>query len=154
MEIDCMNVSQKCQYALRALLELAKRNQTGPVKIADIARAQAIPAKFLEGILLELKKLGVVESKRGPKGGYLLAMPPEELTVGKIIQFIDGPPAPVACVAGEHHTQCPLFGQCAFLPMWRRARDAVANVYDQTTFQNLLEEDQRTNLPSAITYQI
>ena len=136
-----MHVSQKCQYALRALFELAKRSADRPTTIGEVAEAQAIPPKFLELILGELRQGGCVESRRGVHGGYLLAVGPAALTVGEVIRFVDGPVAPVRCVAGGKQTDCPLYGNCAFMGMWKRARDAVAEVYDGTTFQDLIDEE-------------
>jgi Rrf2 family protein len=89
-----MGVSQKCQYALRAVYELASRGSAEPVRIADLAKAQAIPARFLEVIMAQLKQAGVVASRRGNEGGYLLGRPASEITVGKLIRFIDGPTHP------------------------------------------------------------
>ena len=137
-----MSISQKCQYALRAVFELAKRDGTGPTTIAEIAEAQAIPPRFLELILGQLRQGGFVESRRGVRGGYLLAAPRQSLSVGEIIRFVDGPIAPVRCVAGSKDTDCPLHGNCAFMGMWGRARDAIAGVYDETTFQDLMDQEQ------------
>jgi len=136
-----MNVSQKCQYALRAVLELSRRPRQNPVRTAEIAEAQAIPPKFLELILGELKRGGFVESRRGARGGYLLLGQPDRLTVGEVIRFVDGPIAPVRCVTEADTTDCPLFAGCALIGMWRRARDAVNQVFDNTTFQDLLDEE-------------
>ncbi len=136
-----MSVSQKCQYGLRAIFELAKRRGNRPTSVGQIAEVQAIPPRFLELILGELRRGGFVESRRGVHGGYLLAMDPAKLYVGQIIQFIDGPVAPVRCVAGNEESDCPLYGKCAFMGMWSRARDAVAEVYDQTSFEDLIEEE-------------
>lgn len=149
-----MNVSQKCQYALRAIFELARRWGQGPTRIADIAKTQAIPAKFLELILGELKHAGFVESRRGIQGGYLLAVPPHTLSVGQVIEFVDGPVIPVNCLAGSNEAQCPLKGSCAFMGMWIRARDAVASIYDETTFQDLLDEEMAAQEMRVLNYCI
>ena len=82
-----------------------------------------------------------MESRRGVHGGYLLAADPAKLCVGQIIRFIDGPVAPVRCVAGNKESDCPLQGSCAFMGMWTRARDVVSEVYDQTSFKDLIEEE-------------
>jgi len=140
-----MQVSQKCQYALRAVYELAKRRGEGPATAPDIARAQAIPPKFLELILQELRQAGLIESRRGPQGGYLLTGDPRALTVGQVIRLIEGPFAPVSCIAaGDPGAPgpCPLQGRCAFLNMWERAHSAVAGVLDATTFQDLIEAER------------
>ena len=151
-----MSVSQKCQYALRALFELAKRDTEQPTAMTQIAQAQAIPPKFLELILSELRQGGFVESQRGRGGGYILRSKPDELTVGTIIRFVDGPVAPVKCIAGDSpsDTTCALFGSCAFVDMWSRARDAVASVYDNTTFQDLIDKERLGAEAQANTYCI
>ena len=138
-----MYVSQKCQYALRAIFELSQRLERVPVRTADIAEAQAIPPKFLESILGELRQGGFVESRRGARGGYLLLRRPDRVTVGEVIRFVDGPVAPVRCVTEAEPTDCRLYsnGGCAFIGMWRRARDAGNEVFDGTTFQDLIDED-------------
>ena len=149
-----MTVSQKCQYALRGVFELAKRWRQGPVTVAEIAHAQAIPPRFLELILGNLRQGGFVESRRGKRGGYLLVGTPQGITAGEIIRFIDGPVAPVKCVADDDVTDCPLLGSCAFMGMWTRARDAVAEVYDTTTFQDLIDVEQTSSVGYATAYCI
>lgn len=136
-----MSVSRKCQYALRGVFELAKRYGTGPTSVSEIAAAQEIPVRFLELILRELKQAGLLDSQRGPRGGYVLAADPRALTVGEVVRFIDGPLGPVDCVAEGEGAACGLQGRCAFLGLWRRVRDAVADVYDSTTFQDLIDEE-------------
>ncbi len=138
-----MLISQKCQYAVRATFELAKRFGQGPVRIADVAEAQAIPPRFLEVILNQLKQGGFVISHRGSRGGYILSRSPGELRVGDIIRFVEGPFGPVVCAMGTNQNECPLYGDCVFLPMWERVRSAVSGVYDDTTFQSLVEQDAR-----------
>jgi Rrf2 family protein len=137
-------VSQKCQYALRAVFELSKHFGKGPVKIAEIAEEQAIPVRFLEVILSQLKQGGFVESRRGRDGGYLLSRSPDRLAVGDVIRFVEGPIGPVSCVAGNPTDTCPLHGGCVFLSMWERAREAVTEVYDRTTFEDLVDEERRS----------
>lgn len=149
-----MFLSQKCQYALRAIFELAKRSGQGPVKIAEIAEAQAIPVRFLEVILSQLKQAGFTTSQRGSKGGYLLIRSPGELTVGEVIRFMQGPFGPVECVAGVSRGKCPLYGNCAFLPMWEKAQKAVSDVYNNTTFQGLVDQEKERSGKRAICYSI
>ena len=148
-------VSQKCQYALRALLELAKHEESNSVvKIAEIAEAQDIPVRFLEAILAQLKQGGFVASRRGVDGGYQLLRAAEALTAGEIIRFIEGPIGPVECVAGQGGEDCKLHGRCAFMGMWRRARDVVAGVYDSTTFRDLVDADRVANESANPNYCI
>jgi len=134
-----MKVSQKCQYALRAVLELALRYRAGPANVATIAVSQGIPEGFLSVILVQLKNGGYVKSRRGMRGGYELAPSPDALTVGQIVRFIDGPIDPVECVNFGPTDCCPSDRHCVFLPFWKDVRDAVANIYDTTTLQDLIE---------------
>jgi Rrf2 family cysteine metabolism transcriptional repressor len=149
-----MLVSQKCQYALRAIFELAKRNSQGLVKISAIADAQAIPRQFLEVILSQLKQGRFVASKRGSKGGYLLIRSPSELTVGDVVRFIQGPIGPVECVVDSSRGDCPLYGDCAFLPMWEKVQKAISGVYDSTTFQDLVDQEKQDGGNRAIRYSV
>lgn len=149
-----MVISQKCQYALRAVFELAKGDGRGPIKIAQIAEAQAIPKRFLEVILGELKQGGFVTSRRGSEGGYMLARAPGQLTVGEIIRFVQGPIGPVDCLERDARAKCPLYADCVFLPMWQETADAVSAVYDRTTFQALVDEDARRRGEHVVSYSI
>lgn len=138
-----MLVSKKARYALRAVFELSKRWGQGPTKIADIASPQAIPRRFLEGILNQLKQGGFVDSRRGASGGYFLVRPPESLTVGEILRFCQGVSDPVECLGYGNRKDCPLWGDCVFISMWDEVRQAVSGVYDRTTFADLVERDRR-----------
>jgi Rrf2 family protein len=150
-----MIVTQKCQYAMRAVFELARREGRGPVKINEIAEAQAIPQRFLENILNQLKQGGVVESRRGKEGGYLLARPAGEITTGTIIRLIEGPVYAVECTASVgSEERCPLHGDCVFLPLWDHARQALEAVYDATTFADLVRQDQERKERNNLTYVI
>ena len=147
-------VSQKCQYAIRAVFELAKRHGEGPVKIKDIAEVQAIPMRFLEIILNQLRRSGFVHSKRGAVGGYLLACSPDKLTVGEIVQFIEGPLAQVACMTDKARKACVLYGNCVFLGLWERASKALSDVYDTTSFQDLVNAEAKMRTSSHLTFSI
>ncbi len=148
-----MQVSQRCQYALRALFELAKRRGTGPASVAEIAAAQALPARFLETILQSLTRSGEVVSRRGTRGGYLLTADPREITVGDIIRRFDGSMAPVNCTEGASSRCCPLRARCAFSKLWERARRAVEDVYDTITLQDLIDDERSTaDEPNSLTY--
>ena len=150
-----MLLTQKCLYAVRAIFEIAARFPRGPVKIADIAQAQAIPQRFLEAILTQLKQAGFVESRRGKQGGYLLARAPATVTIGDIIRVIEGDIGPVECLSGNGDSpQCSLYGQCAFSELWEQARVAMSQVYDGTTFQDLLEREQQKASKYVPAYSI
>ncbi len=131
-----MAITQKCQYALRALFELAQRDATRPTKVSEIASSQGIPPRFLEVILNELKQGGFTESRRGKEGGYVLRRHPADLAVGEVIRFVQGPLRPVEESAEP--------GACDVLAdLWRRAEAAVCEVYDSTSLQDLVDEAER-----------
>jgi Rrf2 family protein len=125
-----MNISVKGEYALQAIFDLASQSPGEPVRIADVARRQKIPQKFLELILAGLKQSGFVESRRGAEGGYLLARSAESLTVGEVLRSIEdpkqGPSRP------RRKVETP------FADMWRQVDGAVSEVIDKTTFADLL----------------
>lgn len=149
-----MSLSQKCQYATRAIFELSKRYGKGPTRTNEIADAQAVPQRFLENILNELKTTGLVESRRGMRGGYLIARNPAELTVGEVIRLIDGPLDPVKCIGEGPNATCPLQTNCSLIRLWDRAKAAVEEVYDNTTFHDLVEEDLKMNRSRPIDFAI
>jgi len=138
-----MLVSQKCRYALRAIFELARRHGMGPVKNSEIAQAQAIPARFLELIMNQLKRGGFVASRRGRVGGYVLLHDPTEVTIGSVVRFIQGPLDPARCAEANSRDEYTLRERGVFLGMWERVRESISKVYDGTTFQDLLDEDAR-----------
>jgi Rrf2 family protein len=148
-----MIVSHKTEYALRAVFELAKRFGQGPAKIADIAQKQAIPARFLEVILSQLKQAGFLDSRRGSEGGYFLTRHPEQISVADVIRHTQGPSSVVHCGAVGPKRRCPLYENCVFLPMWNQVQQAMTRVFDGTTFGNLLAEESRLR-PYVPAYSI
>jgi len=134
-----MKLSTKGEYASRAMLELALRYDEGPVHIRDISAAQAIPERFLEQILLLLKRAGYLRSKKGPRGGYSLAKPPSRISVAEIIRVLDGPLAPIECVSVTAREVCPLERHCGLRGLWKETRDAIAAILERTTFADLAE---------------
>jgi len=149
-----MVLSQKSQYAVRALFELAKREGTGPVKAGQIAAAQFIPLRFLENILAQLRHAGIVESVRGKEGGYRLHRPARELSVGEIIRLMQGPVSAVECAGGAAGADCPLRPGCVLLPLWERAHQAMMEVFDSATFADLVEEEHAANGCETLSYVI
>ncbi len=147
-------ISNKCNYALRALLELAKRDGGGPATIVDIAQAQSIPARFLEAILRQLKQAGLTESVRGKKGGYVLAKPARSITIGEVIRLMEGPffapePGSSSKGAGQGTRTHDVFEK-----IWRRAEDALNEVYDSTNFADLAEADRQASMQFVADYTI
>ncbi len=149
-----MPISQKCQYAVRSVFELAKRQGSGATKISDIAEAQAIPIRFLENILNQLKGGGFVESVRGKDGGYLLARSAKDLTVGEIVRYMEGPLSPVECNPGGRKGVCSMYGRCVFLSLWKRAQEALEAVYNGTTFHDLILEEGKQSQTYTLDFSI
>jgi len=149
-----VNLSQKCQYAVRAVLELAKHYGQGPVAISQIAANQAIPQRFLENILNELRPTGLIESRRGIQGGYLLARDPATISVGEIIRLVEGPLDPVKCMTDKNSPSCPLKDNCSLIHLWSRAKAAIEEVYDNANFRDLVEEERKLSRSTVIDYCI
>ena len=127
-----MTISVKGEYALQALFDLASQPPGIPVKIGEIAKRQKIPQKFLELILAGLKQGGFVESRRGAEGGYLLARPPEQITLGEVFRYVEGVKEKRA--TGKQPAADP------FRETWTRVEEAISAVVDRTTFADLARE--------------
>ncbi|WP_321472330.1 Rrf2 family transcriptional regulator [uncultured Paludibaculum sp.] len=128
-------LSKKIQYSLRALYALS-RVYDKPLLIADLAEKEAIPKKFLEQILLQLKAKGLVQSKKGKGGGYRLARHPETVTLGQVIRLIDGPLAPLPCASETAYRKCDECVDdryCGTRLVMRDVRDQMARILDGTT---------------------
>ena len=125
-----MNISVKGEYALQAIFDLALQRPGEPVKIAEIARRQRIPQKFLELILAGLKQGGFVESRRGAEGGYLLARLPEQITVGEVLRYVEG------SLQNKGRQRRKADGP--FISMWTEVDGAVAAIIDHTNFGDLV----------------
>jgi len=146
-----IRISRKCEYALRAVFELAIRDDEHPVKIHQIAAAQNIPPRFLEVILNELRHAGLVQSRRGNVGGYMLARPAGELTVGQVIEHIEGP----ITLNGEKANGNGYFhGDNAFADLWDNVAKAISGICRSTSFAELVASEKRTKAAAAINYTI
>jgi len=129
-------LSQKARYALHALIVLAAHGDDVPLQIADIAEAARVPRKFLEQILLELKKRGIVRSQRGRAGGYLIGKAPRDVSFADVIRVIDGPLALAPCVSVTAYHKCEDCvdeATCAIRKVLLAARDATAQVLESRT---------------------
>ena len=129
-------ITQKAKYALRALTVLAEAESDEPVMISDIAVQQKIPKKFLEQILLDLKHHGIVASRRGKQGGYLLLKPAHNITFGEILRVIDGPIAPLPCLSITAYRKCDdCDGEqtCQIRHVFAKVADATRKVLFSTT---------------------
>jgi Rrf2 family protein len=124
-----MNISVKGEYALHAVFDLSSQPPGEPVRIADIAKRQKIPQKFLELILASLKQGGFVESRRGAEGGYLLARTADYIKVGEVLRFIEG--------TRDDKTRERRHADSPFADMWHQVNQAVSGILDETSFADL-----------------
>jgi Rrf2 family protein len=132
-------ISQKAKYALRALVALAKEGDS--LMISEIAARKNIPRKFLEQILLEMKRHGIVHSRRGKLGGYSLLMPPDKITYGQVLRIIDGPIAPLPClsrIAYRRCADCRTEETCEIRRVFARVAESAREVLDRTTIADSL----------------
>jgi len=139
-------LSQKARYALHALIVLAEKGGGEPMMIADIAEEAGVPRKFLEQILLGLKKRGIVQSMRGRAGGYLLGRNPKEISFADIIRETDGPLALSPCVSATAYHRCPDCedeATCAIRKVLLAARDATADVLESRTLAQAVAGNRR-----------
>jgi Rrf2 family protein len=134
-------LSNKARYALRATSYLAGRDNGVPVQIAEIAHARSIPLKFLEAILLELRNAGILASKKGKGGGYLMAVDPATVSLAKVIRTIDGPIAMLSCASLYFYRECPNcdLKNCKLKLAIAEARDAILSVLEHRFLSDIVE---------------
>ena len=149
-----MKISFKGDYASKAVLDLALHYDHGKIQITDIANRQDIPLKYLSQILLILKGAGYVQSRRGPNGGYWLAKTPAEITLGEIVRLMDGPTSPIACVSKTGYIKCADEPFCPFVEIWVKVRDAVNEIVDHTTFEDICKIAKTKKPKSNFIYYI
>jgi Rrf2 family protein len=139
-------LSQRAKYALRALVILAERNDGAPVLISEIADSGSIPKKFLEQILLSLRNEGILRSRKGRGGGYLLARPAQRIRLGEVIRHLDGPLAPLPCVSRTAYRKCDDCEDettCGIhIVMWQ-VREETARILDGTSLADLVRTGRR-----------
>ena len=134
-----MRVTYKGDYALKAVLDLALHYDKELVITHDMAKRIDAPIKFLEQVLLDLKKGGFVESRRGKVGGYLLAREPSEIKLGEVIRFVDGPIEPIACTE-KKYSGCNDLYKCVFRKIWQEVSKASSDIVDNITFEDLVNQ--------------
>jgi Rrf2 family protein len=154
-------LSKRTQYSLRALYALARKYGGGPVLITSLADDEAIPKKFLEQILLSLKTLGLVSSKKGKGGGYQLAQPPHQITLASVIRMMEGPLAPLPCASETRFRkcdECPDVETCGTRLVMREVRDAMAEILERTTLATVIRKvemaQQKKRGPDSQLYEI
>jgi len=134
-----VKITYKGDYALKAVLDLALHYDKGVSTIHGISKRADIPIKFLEQVLLDLKRGGFVESKRGKEGGYLLAKPPSKITVGDVVRFIDGPIEPIGCL-DKKYSGCRDMYSCVFRKIWQETARSISLIVDNVNFEDLAKE--------------
>lgn len=135
-----MRITYKGDYALKAILDLALHyDVNNVVTIHDLAKRADMPIKFLEQVLLDLKRAGFVESRRGKVGGYFLAKLPSQIKVGDVIRFVDGPIEPISC-AEKGYSGCSDIYKCVFRKIWQEVAKATTDIVDNITFEDLVNQ--------------
>jgi Rrf2 family protein len=148
-------LTAKGKYGLKALVHLAAMPPGESTQSQEIADANNVPKKFLDAILGDLRNAGIVRSKKGPGGGYMLARPPRDITVGRVIRTLDGPLAPIACASRTAYqpcTDCRDVKTCAIRIAMTRARDAMADILDKMSVADMValpRPDERGRLRMA-----
>lgn len=146
-----MKLSRKSEYGLRALIELTKAYDQVALRRSDIAEIQQIPVGFLETILLELKRAGILGSRPGVQGGYRLIKPPEDVSLGQVIRILDGPLAPISCVSQTAYQtcqDCPYSEarDCPIQDVMFDVRNAIADVLDGYTLRAFYDRGRKRRL--------
>jgi Rrf2 family protein len=138
-----VKLSKRGEYALRALIDFGLAQALGRplLQVSELASKEELPTKFLEQILMQLKAGNYLESRRGKLGGYLLARPPENISIGQVIRLIDGPLAPIACVSQTAYERCtcPDEEHCGLRMLMLDVRNAIANILDRYTLADVVE---------------
>jgi Rrf2 family protein len=138
-----VKISKRGEYALRALIDFGLAQEFGRplLQVSELASKEELPVKFLEQILMQLKGAGYLESRRGKHGGYLLARPPENISIGQVIRLIDGPLAPIACVSQTAYERCtcPDEEHCGLRMLMLDVRNAITNILDRYTLADVVE---------------
>lgn len=139
-----LKFSSKCMYAIRAMFDLAYHGDGQPSCGRDIAEREEVPQRFLEQILLDLKRAGLVKSKRGPSGGYFLAREPEDVTVLEIAEAIDGPIPVTFCQARDEEARlkCQLTSKCVTASIWRDVADSIREKLGSITLKAMVERGE------------
>ncbi|HEY0789809.1 MAG TPA: Rrf2 family transcriptional regulator [Chthoniobacterales bacterium] len=155
-----MKLSKRGEYALRALIDFGLAQASGRplLQVNELASKEDLPVKFLEQILMQLKAGGYLESRRGKHGGYLLALPPQGISIGQVVRLIDGPLAPIACVSQTAYERCtcPDEEHCGLRMLMMDVRNAISDILDRFTLADVVEvtlrkmRRDRVPLPFAV----
>jgi Rrf2 family protein len=137
-----MKFSQKSEYGVRLLVDLARHFGQGPVSLAEVARDESLSQTFLEQVIMPLRKAGLVQSYQGVRGGYALSRPPTEIHMGEVLRVLEGSLAPMFCVSDlSDRDICAFEDHCGTRVLWARVRDGINMALDATTLDELLEPE-------------
>lgn len=149
-----MGISTKSTYGIRAMFELALYYSRGPVSVTHVSEKENISISYLEQLLSKLRRKGLVKSIRGPKGGYVLAKKPKEISVGEIVRALDGDITPVHCVSNKPSSRsCKMIDKCVTKSVWKKLKDAVDNSLDGVTLKDLCNDAKRMGIDRAIEHK-
>lgn len=142
---DDLKLSTKGRYGLRAFIDIAVYSENEPVSLANVAKRQDISISYLEQLIAKLKKAGLTKSTRGANGGYVLAKPASEISVGDVLRALEGDLAPVDCpsVTGSAEEHCDVAGGCVTKIVWKRINDSINQAVDNIYIGELVEETKR-----------
>jgi Rrf2 family protein len=142
-----MNISKRAEYGLRALINLGIARELGHERVSasELARADNLPLKFLEQILIQLREAGYVETQRGKGGGYFIGKPMKEIKMGDLVRLLDGPLAPIGCASKSAYTpcSCPDETHCGLRMLMIDVRNAIAGILDRYSLHNVVEVSLR-----------
>ena len=147
-----MRLSTKGRYGARAMLDLALNSGEGPVLLRDIAKRQEVSEKYLEHSITTLRKAGLVRSIRGARGGYVLAKLPSQIRLSEIMEVLEGSMAPVECV--DDPQVCQRAQLCVTRDIWAEMKEAIDNILESITLQDMVERQNRKKNSKAIVYDI
>lgn len=148
-----MKLSTKGRYGLRAVVDLALRGEDEAVALSSIAERQNISISYLEQLIAKLKKAGIVDSKRGAQGGYILAKSPEEISVGDILRALEGDLHPVDCSEIHGETKCQSSDLCVTKYVWKRISDSINSVVDSLMLSELVTEGKALQAQKSTSNQ-
>jgi Rrf2 family protein len=149
-----MKISYKTDYALKIVLDLSRHYSETLVRIEELSKRQDIPRKFLEQLLLALKKGGFIQSKRGPKGGYYLAREPGKILLGEVVRFVSGSVYPISCIDPSENQECDFKSKCVFAGIWKKIGNEITNMVDSISFAHLVEKERKLLYQPVLDYQI
>ena len=144
-----MFLSTRARYGLRAIFALALSYGTGPMSLSQIAKDEGISLNYLEQLFLQLRRDEIITSTRGARGGYSLVREPKEITVGEVLRSLEGPFLAASCVNVDGENTCAMHNSCATRVVWTKMTDALNNVIDSITLEDMLDEQDRLGITSC-----